>query len=297
MNKIYEDLTIVTVLYYSSELINDLLKNLINFKVIVVDNGNNKRVLKKLLNFNNIKVISQKQNLGYGRAINFAFENIKSKYFFVLNPDLVISEKSIHDLYTLITKNPDAGIVAPITEPDEDFYGSFPEKNTKKKFGPNEIKCQNLLKDSKIEGEICVEVAKGCALLLNSDYFKKIGKFDERYFLFWEEVDLCRRFRSMKRSVIVSPSSLALHKQGQSSKKSIKNFIIKTFYSEYSPLIYFDVKKLSSFLIYKQLKYLFRSIAYLFILNVKKSFTNLIKLYANIKYFFDLKSSSKKKIF
>ena len=294
MNKIYEDLTIVTVLYDSSELINDLLKNLINFKVIIVDNGNNERVLNKLLHFKNIKIISQKQNLGYGRAINFAFENIKSKYFFILNPDLIISEKSIYDLYTLITKNPNAGIVAPITEPDEDFYGSFPEKNTKKKFGPNEIKCQNLLKDSKIEGEICVDVAKGCALLLNSEYFEKIGKFDERYFLFWEEIDLCRSFRSMKHSVIISPSCLAIHKQGQSSKKSIKNFIIKTFYSEYSPLIYFNVKKLSTFLMYKLLRYLFRSVAYLFIFNVKKSFKNIIKLYANIKYFFDLKSSLKR---
>ena len=110
MNKIYEDLTIVTVLYDSSELINDLLKNLINFKVIVVDNGNNEQILKKLSDFKNVKVITQKKNLGYGRAINFAFEKIKSKYFFVLNPDLVISEKSIYDLYVLITKNPDREI-------------------------------------------------------------------------------------------------------------------------------------------------------------------------------------------
>ena len=61
MNKIYEDLTIVTVLYDSSELINDLLKNLINFKVIVVDNGNNVGVLKKITNFKNIKIITQKK--------------------------------------------------------------------------------------------------------------------------------------------------------------------------------------------------------------------------------------------
>ena len=294
MNKIYEDLTIVTVLYDSSELINDLLKNLINFKVIVVDNGNNEQMLENLSDFKNIKVISQKKNLGYGRAINFAFEYVKSKYFFVLNPDLVISEKSIYNLYTLITKNPDASIVAPITEPDEDFYGLFPEKNTKKKLEPNEIKCQNLLKDSKIEGDICVEVAKGCALLINSDYFEKVGKFDERYFLFWEEIDLCRKFRSKKYSVIISPSSLARHKQGQSSKRNVKNFIIKTFYSEYSPLIYFDTQKLSYFLIYKQIRYLFRFLTYLLILNLKKSFINLIKLYANIKYFFDLGASSKK---
>ena len=79
MNKIYEDLTIVTVLYDSSELINDLLQNLINFRVIVVDNGNNEQILKNLSNFKNIKVISRKENLGYGKAINFAFEHVKSK--------------------------------------------------------------------------------------------------------------------------------------------------------------------------------------------------------------------------
>ena len=294
MNKIYEDLTIVTVLYDSSELVKDLLKNLVNFKVIIVDNGNNEQLLKKLSEFKNINVISQKKNLGYGKAINFAFKEIKSRYFLVLNPDLVISEKSIFCLYNLITKNPNAGIVAPITEPDDDFYGLFPEKNTKKIMDSNEVRCRNLLKNSKIDGEICVDVAKGCALLLNSEHFEEVGKFDERYFLFWEEIDLCRRFRSKKHSVIISPSSLATHKQGQSSKKSIKNFMIKTFYSEYSPLIYFNVQKLSSFLIYKQIRYLFRSFTYLLILNIKKSFINLIKLYANIRYFFDLISSSKR---
>ena len=61
MSKIYEDLTVVTVLYDSSELINDLLKNLINFKVIVVDNGNNEQILKKLSDFKNVKVITQKR--------------------------------------------------------------------------------------------------------------------------------------------------------------------------------------------------------------------------------------------
>ena len=79
MNKIYEDITIVTVLYDSSKLINDLLKNLINFKVIIVDNGNNEQILKNLSEFKNIKVVSQKKNLGYGKAINFAFKDVFKK--------------------------------------------------------------------------------------------------------------------------------------------------------------------------------------------------------------------------
>ena len=284
MNKIYEDLTIVTVLYDSSELINDLLKNLINFKVIVVDNGNNEQIIKKLSDFKNVKVITQKKNLGYGRAINFAFEKIKSKYFFVLNPDLVISEKSIHDLYTLITKNPDAGIVAPITKPDEDFYGLFPEKNTKKIKEPNEIRCRDLLQNSNIDGEICVEVAKGCALLINSDHFEKVGKFDERYFLFWEEIDLCRKFSEKNLAIIVNPLSLAHHKEGTSSKNDFENLFIRSFHHEISPLYYFEIKKNSPKLYKNILKYLFRTISYFFILNLKNSIKNFSKLSANISY-------------
>ena len=83
MKKIYEDLTIVTVLYDSSDLVFDLINDLSSFKVVAVDNGKNEKILKKLSDFKNIKIITQKKNLGYGKAINFAFENIRSKYFFV----------------------------------------------------------------------------------------------------------------------------------------------------------------------------------------------------------------------
>ena len=293
MDKIYEDITIVTVLYDSSDLVFELIKDLENFKIIVVDNGKNEKILKKLINFKNIKIITKKKNLGYGRAINFAFDNISSKYFFVLNPDLVISEDSINNLYNLMIKNPKAGIVAPVTYPDKDFYGTFPEKKLKNIRKQVEINSLNLLSNSKIEGEICVDVAKGCALLINSNHFKEVGKFNEKYFLFWEEIDLCRNLKSKKYSVLISPNSFATHQQGSSSKRSVRNFIIKTFYLEYSPLIYFNVQKISSFIIYKQIRYFFRSFAYLLILNLKKSSINLIKLYANIKYFFDLKISSK----
>ena len=46
----------------------------------------------------------------------------------------------------------------------------------------------------KPEGEICVDVTKGCALLIKSKYYKEVGGFSEKYFLFWEEVDLCKKF-------------------------------------------------------------------------------------------------------
>ena len=62
----------------------------------------------------------------------------------------------------------------------------------------NAIKSRELLLDSKIEGELCVDVAKGCALLISAKHFENIGKFDEKYFLFWEEIDFVENLDQKK---------------------------------------------------------------------------------------------------
>ena len=294
MNKIFNEITIITVLYNSSEVVENFFDSLKNFKIIVVDNGKNEKILDKIQNFKNIQVISKNKNLGYGRAINFAFENVSTNFFLVLNPDLTIDVNSIENMLNIFNQYSDCGIVAPITVPDKDFYGAFPERNLKNVDSSSAIKSRELLLNSKIEGELCVDVAKGCALLISAKHFKNIGKFDEKYFLFWEEIDLCRKSRSKKNSVIVTPKSKAQHNQGKSSKSNIQNFLIKTFHNEYSPLIYFNVQKFTTHHFKKIIKYFIRGLLYLLILNIKKSITNFVKLTANIKYFFDLRSSLKK---
>ena len=294
MSKIYNEITIITVLYNSSEIVESFFDSLKNFNIIVVDNGKNEKILERIKNFKNIQVISKNKNLGYGRAINFAFDNVSTNFFLVLNPDLSIDVSSIENMLNTLNHYNDCGIVAPVTLPDKDFYGAFPERNLKNMDSSSAIKSRELLLDSKIEGELCVDVAKGCALLISAKHFENIGKFDEKYFLFWEEIDLCRKLRSKKNSVIVTPKSKAQHNQGKSSKSNIRNFLIKTFHNEYSPLIYFDVQKFTIHHFKKVTKYIFRGFSYLLILNIKKSMTNFIKLAANIRYFLDLRSSSKK---
>ena len=150
-----------------------------------------------------------------------------------------------------------------------------------------------MLLKSEIEGEICVDVVKW-ALLINAKKFKEVGGFNEKLFLFWEEIDLCRRFRSNKLSVIITPKSKAEHKQDKSSGYNFQNFLIKTYYHEYSPLVYFNVQKFSFFYLRRMMKYLFRGISYLMILNLKKSLTYFLRLSASVRYFINLKLSSNK---
>jgi len=275
-----EDITVIIVLYNSSNIIFNCLKELNNFKVIIVDNGKNKNILKDIKNNKNITVISKNINLGFGKGINYAFNFIKTKFFLILNPDIVINELSIIRLLNTIKKYPNCAIAAPLNLPDNDSYGILPEKRSL--YEKNRQK--NLLKKEFPEGEICVDVTKGCAMLINSKYFKDVNFFSEKYFLFWEEIDLCRKFIKKKLSIIVNPYSKAHHKEGSSSKLTIKNFFLRQYHYEISPLYYFEVKKTSIHLYKNMTKYLFRFLSYLLVLNFKNSLKNLAKLIANIKF-------------
>ena len=282
--KFNEEITIIIVAYDSSDLIFKCLENLDNFKVIIVDNGNNENILNKLHSKNNLKIITKNKNLGFGNGINFAFQFVKSKYFLVLNPDIIISEESILKLHQTIIRYDNCAISAPLTLTDVDSYGILPEKRNIFEKNKNKISRISEKNSDFPKDEICVDVTKGCALMINSKYFKEVDMFSKEYFLFWEEIDLCRKFLNKKLSIIVNPLAEAYHNQGKSSKANFVNQFMRFYHNELSPLYYFDVKK-NSFHIYKNIfKYLFRSFSYLLILNFRNSLKNFAKLLANFFY-------------
>ena len=281
---ISNQITVVIVLYNSSNLIFDCLNSLNKFSIILVDNGKNLHLLEKLQKRKNIKIISKNKNLGYAKAVNFAFELIKSPYFLTLNPDITIDENSIYRLLETASKNKNCAIAAPINIPDFDSFGILPEKRNLYEKNKSSNYIFNNLKEVKPEGEICVDTSKGCALLINSKYFKEVNFFTDKYFLFWEEIDLCRKFLRKNLSIIVNPLSIAHHKQGSSSKFNLNNFFKRCYHNEISPLYYFDIKKNSPHVYKNMIKYLFRSISYLLIFNFKNCIKNGSKLLANIAY-------------
>jgi len=284
MNK---ELTIIIVLYNSTNIIFECLKTLTSFNIIIVDNGKNDNLLKKLNDYQNIKkIIGKKKNLGFGNAINLAFNYIKTEYFLVLNPDLILDKISINELLKISKTNSNCAISAPYISTDKDGYSMLPEygKNIERNF--DEIRCSQMLNNLKPSGNFCAQVTKGCALLINSRHFKDVGMFTKEYFLFWEEVDLCRKFLKKKLSVIISSKAVAFHKEGMSAKKTLSVYITRIYHSEKSPLYYYKVKKNSSSMYLLLTKYLFRSITYLLILNFKNSLKNILKLSANLSYIF-----------
>ena len=280
-----KDLTIIIVIYNSTDKIIDLLQQLHNFEIVIVNNGKNEHIISKIKAHKNVKsIISKEKNIGFGRGVNFAFENINSKYFLVLNPDMSIHENDILKLLDIIISDKSCGIVSPLISSDSDSFGAFPEKGKGVERNLNQIKCSKMLDENTPSGNCCVDVTKGCVLLINSKFFKKVGMFNEKFFLFWEEIDLCKKFRQAKLSVILAPEIKVIHQEGTSSKNNLSNFIIRTFNKEISPLIYFKLKKFNLGLFIKILKYLFRTFSYLIILNLKNSLKNFLKLLATLSY-------------
>jgi len=275
-------ITVIIVLYNSSEVIFECLKTLNNFQIIIVDNGKNSKILEKLKSKQNIQIISPGKNIGMGRGANFAFNSIKSEFFLLLSPDTKIDENSISKLLSTALNYDDCAIAAPLNVTDPDSYGVLPEKRELYEKNKNQIHINLEKINKRPEGEICVDVTKGCVLLVRSKFFEKVGGFSEKYFLFWEEVDLCKKFIRNNYTIIVNPSSIAHHTEGTSSKMNIENLFLRSFHHEISPLYYFEIKKNSLFLYKNILKYLFRTITYFLILNLKNSLKNFSKLTANI---------------
>lgn len=197
----YKDITIGIVTYKSEKVLFKCLKSIkkIN-KIIIYDNSNDLILKNKVKSkYPKIKYILSKKNLGYGRANNEIIKICKTKYLLVLNPDTVLNKSCEFELAKSInTKKIDFSIIAPISQ----------DKN----FG-------SVIKDSKLKKKGIFETnyVKGFALLVNTKIIKKVGMFDKNIFLYFEEIDLCKRLRERNYKIYVNTKAKIFHKAAKSS--------------------------------------------------------------------------------
>ena len=197
----YKDITIGIVTYKSEKVLFKCLKSIkkIN-KIIIYDNSNDLILKNKVKSrYPKIKYILSKKNLGYGGANNEIIKICKTKYLLVLNPDTVLNKSCEFELAKSInTKEFDFSIIAPISQ----------DKN----FG-------SVIKDSKLKkrGIFETNYVKGFALLVNTKIIKKVGMFDKNIFLYFEEIDLCKRLRERNYKIYVNTKAKIFHKAAKSS--------------------------------------------------------------------------------
>ena len=191
-----QNITVVIASFHSSEKIIECLNSIDqNIKVIVIENSNDQNLKKKIVSdYKNVEVILSESNLGYGCANNLGLLKVKTNYALIINPDVILKKNAITNFFITVKKIPNFGIIAPISKNEK--YQNF------------NLKLDNELKE--------VENVKGFAMFLNMKSIKEVGFFDTNFFIYFEEIDLCKRLRSKNIKIYIDPSIETNHLGGAS---------------------------------------------------------------------------------
>jgi GT2 family glycosyltransferase len=195
-----------------------------NYKVLVVDNGSTDGSQEIILRrHSEIILIENKENLGYAKGnntgIKFALKN-NADYVWLLNNDTVVDPHALVSMIIVAEKDPKIGIIGSKIY----YFGESKKiwfagaqidwwKGISKHIGMNEIDVgkYNYVKE--------VDRVIGCSMLVKKEVCKQVGLFDENYFIYVEEVDLCVRARKYGFKCLIVPSSIVYHKGGVSVSK------------------------------------------------------------------------------
>ena len=247
-----KELTIVIVTFKSDEKIINCLKSISNnTPVIVVENSDNKDFKTKVENiFTNVNCILVGENKGYSTANNIGLKSVKTKYALVLNPDTILDKDAIKNFFN--TK-----------EQVKDFWLIGPANNQIVHFNEN---------DSNLKE---VNNLKGFAIFLNLSKFNQ-DYFDENFFLFFEEIDLCRRVKKNKGKIYLDKYIYIKHDGASSVNKTNKLELEKTRNWHWMWSTFYYHKKYNGFLLAliiispKLFSAIFKTLFYFMVLNNKK---------------------------
>ena len=193
----------------------------ISYEIIVADNGSVDDTVLKLRKEGGVNIIENKANLGFGRGNNIAAATAKGDYLLFLNSDMELIDNKLVDMFKFIDSHSEIGLMGPkflnidLTNqgsvfPDQSLSNAFKEfwlgQNTYSKYVPSD--------DKPIE----VWSVSGGALMVKRSLFEKIGAWDSRYFMFYEDLEMCRQVRKLGLKIYYYPGCRFIHRHGASGK-------------------------------------------------------------------------------
>ena len=229
MTNIYEEVELLTITYKSSHIINRSLSNISEkFKLTIVENSNDTNFKQKIGSRKNVNCMLSGKNIGFGAAFNLGAKSINSKYIMHFNPDAMINDDVINQLYK-ISKNINFGIISAVETENTTQIKNF-EKNDLKE----------------------VESIKGFVMFINNHECRDTNYFDEKFFLYLEEIDLCKRLKEKNKKIYLAKNILVEHLGGKSHapEHQEKMEIQRNWHYLWS-LFYFTKKHKNVFFAYK----------------------------------------------
>ncbi len=238
------DLLITIVNFHNEDEIEKAVDSIIRFtpeniskKIVIADNsasfgGDGPGRLKRLSEkYPEVFILPMPENGGFGHAHNAAQRLYKADFAAIVNPDILLTGDVFTPLTDYLNANKKCMIAVPrITDPDGKLLAVYRLDPTVfdmflRRFVPGfkKRKAAHTLQDKDYSRPFSLPFAQGSFLLIRKDMFDKVGGFDERYFLYMEDADLCRTLRQFG-TVDYVPNASVIHSWHRESKKSFKAF-------------------------------------------------------------------------
>ncbi len=210
-------------------------------KIVIVDNSEDRTEAKKLEalkeRFKGLALLVPNRNLGFGAGHNLAFSEFAeddTKFFVIVNPDTVLENDAIGIMRDFLNKYGDCAMTIPrLLTPDGKIQKAYRRELTRtdmflRRFLPHFFKkrdAYHTMQDMDYSRPFRVPFAQGSFLMVRADVFRDIEGFDDKYFLYLEDADLCMRINKSSFTCYV-PTAKVTHLWEKGSGKDLKLFLI-----------------------------------------------------------------------
>lgn len=225
-------LSTIIVTYNSSQHIKDMLLSIekqtnTSHEIIVVDNNSQDQTVAQIYASRvKVSLLKQKENLGFSKANNLGVKDAKGEYLLFLNPDTRVLDHAIDNLFNFLKSRDDVGIVAPkliedngniqpsvrnlptLTNAIKEYY-----LNIKKSYEPF-VPVGNSPQE--------IESIVGAAIMIPKNLYQKVGGFDNKFFMYFEDLDLCKKVKNAGYKIMYLPEVRMKHSIGASAKTNTK---------------------------------------------------------------------------
>ncbi|MBT4349321.1 glycosyltransferase family 2 protein [bacterium] len=250
-------LSIIILNYKQKNLVRELLANINNlslpfkYEIIVIDNGTYDGIEGVVKNNSKVKFIQNRTNNGYAAGNNIGIKAATGKYIMICNPDLAIFSDAFQVLYQYMEENLDVAIAGPrLVNADKSLQYSctrFPDWHLpfyrrtflgKTKVGRTWLD-NYFMTDINHAHNFYVPALFGACLIIRHDALKKVGLFDEQYFMYMEDLDWSRRFweNGYKVAYVGEAEVIHLHKRDSAQSSWLKTLYKKTARAHISSFI------------------------------------------------------------
>jgi len=236
------DVSVIIVSYNSRSALEPCLESLKTStvfqytEVIVVDNASSDGTPQMIRDrFPWVNLHAGTENVGFSRGVNAGIQAAKGKYFLILNPDTVLREDTIESLGKFMEQTPDAGIVGPklvfhdgnLQYSCRKFYNwrvlLFRRTFLGKIFKKSKAVSDHLMLDYDHKTTRDVDWILGACMFVRREAVETVGLMDERFFLYFEDVDWCYRMKQKGWKVYYNPESVVVHNYARDSAHSVIN--------------------------------------------------------------------------